>query len=421
MKMFYFVIMLVTLLVNSTSFNLFRGIHSIFKSSITNVSQTCFHEPEDCSSEEGENYIESKQSIYRESESIDIFVFIKGCQDYSSLQQKEEGFHIRGVRLYKDHAIFTLVADVSRNMERISFSWEDGEYHELSFFGIRENGYLYVSPFSFESCYDILYRKAYDDRKISFAEYERAMISLYSRLDTGLYSEAVYVESEATENGDRSMGTTVNGTIRWKDDSNNYHPLQYTRVTVFDDATSVALGTTYTDAAGYYTISSSSSASSVYIRASGQTAYVKVTNASNILYGINSAVYNCSGIVTINLDFSMTTEAGQALQLLQGANTLARFATPMGGYTLDLVRIVYPRTDNTCFSYSNSDKTIYAYKDTTHTLKSYAAWDVIMHEYGHYLEHKIGLITTGIGGTHTIKADLPSYRQSLGLSYDKQT
>ncbi len=387
----------------------FAVSHEAFFNDDTRLSDICIID------ESVDNYITVEKSIYAEKEPIDIFLVVKGEKDNSDFQIKEQGFRVEEIVPRDEGVIISLVADSHDSELKVTFMWEDSEHHEMSFFGVRRDGSLYVSPFSFECCYDEFYHELYNNREITFSQYEEAMISIFTKTDTELYSEAIYEKTAETDNGTRA-GTTVSGTIRWKDDSNNYHPLQYTKVIVYDDTTSATIGSAYTDASGHYSVYSPYSASKIYIRVSAQTTYVKATTANNVIYGLDSASYNCSGVVTVNMDFSMASNAGQAIQLLQGANTLARYAAAMGGYTLDQIRIKYPRTDGvTGFSYNDPNKTINAYQYVGGSLNSYASWDVIMHEYGHYLEYKIGL-TGGYGGSHSITNDLAS----PPFSYDKQ-
>ena len=361
-----------------------------------------------------DNYITVEKTSYAENELIDILLVVKDHKDYSDLQIKEQGIRVVNIVLQDEGAIISLAADSRESELTVTFMWEDSEHHEMSLFGIRRGGFLYISPFSFECCYDEFYHKLFYNGEITFSQYEEAMISIFTQMDTELYSEAIYEETAGRNDLTRAAGTTVSGTVRWKDDSNNYHPLQYTKIIVYDDITSAAIGSAYTNASGQYSISSTSSASRIFIRASAQTAYVKATTSNTVIYGLDSSSYNCSGAVTVNMDFSMASNAGQAIQLLQGANTLARYASAMGGYTLDQVRIIYPRTDGIPgFSYYNPDKTINAYQYAGN-INSYAAWDVVMHEYGHYLEYKIGLIGS-YTGDHSITSDLPSK-----YSYSKQ-
>ena len=119
-----------------------------------------------------------------------------------------------------------------------------------------------------------------------------------------------------------------------------------------------------------------------------------------------------------NLDIDMSTNWGRAFQISQAVIFAAKYAAEMNGSALAPVDVVYPHNETSniagCF-YRDSNKTIYitGVVNTSYANmelpKSYASWDVIMHEYGHHVQHEKGGFSDDPNGTHFINENMADH------------
>ena len=106
-------------------------------------------------------------------------------------------------------------------------------------------------------------------------------------------------------------------------------------------------------------------------------------------------------ITDISRTFTMDSNLGRAMQISQARTTAQDYAWSMMGEEPNSVAIQYPTTDSGCY-YSPSEQRIYITGRSPETgmPKSYASWDVIMHEYGHHLQNQLNNADNP-GGSHS--------------------
>jgi len=210
-----------------------------------------------------------------------------------------------------------------------------------------------------------------------------------------------------------SGDTWVSGTLQWIDDWENTHPLQHTKVTVYDKEGDLLIGwwdrdlcTVYTNANGNFSVgfSNRSGGSNIFIKVwpEGENSVVK-TGANNEYVWCSETVWSVAtgSTTTINRTFNMRDtgnfidgvegdgDLGRAFQVSQATIIAARYITEMRGSSISDVTVRYPHnesstgcfySENTVYIIGNRDITL----DTTFIngvrFRSYASRDVIMHD-----------------------------------------
>ena len=230
----------------------------------------------------------------------------------------------------------------------------------------------------------------------------------------------------------RSGDTTAYGTLTWNDGRTGdiaIHPLRRIKVELRDSDLigSQLLGTTFTENDGSYSISFTNDSSVLenggcdlflrifagddnadVVKSDGTTKYyvdTPYTDHQNVATGISEMIDH-----TIN----MSTYAGKAIQISQALMTAQDFAWDMiGGEDMpDPVTVRYPYGTSSCY-YDNNVITITgAERESENFPHAYASWDVIMHEYGHHIEHIMNIVGEDAHGDH-------SFGQILANTYGK--
>lgn len=210
-------------------------------------------------------------------------------------------------------------------------------------------------------------------------------------------AETVEGESVEAVEAPTAVGATTNLTVHleWTDDNNTTHPCQYID---FEVLPSNVFGRYHTtDENGICELSNFLERDkeyniSIIVYAGGDDVIVKnskhITYFDEIVYSVEIGVHR-----EVPRNFTMDTDFGQAMQISQAAIIGARYAEAMnGGNDIADVSIVYPSIGDTICYYSRSNKTIYIRPaEENQTLKSYASWDVILHEYGHHVQYIFGI------------------------------
>ncbi len=240
-----------------------------------------------------------------------------------------------------------------------------------------------------------------------------------------------------------NVATFFSGRLEWKDDNNITHPLQGIKVLILNRTsatTSTILGIKHTDGNGrfsHFTVSPSTSTEkfNIYIIAYAGNDAVSVKESSedySIYRHVSSTQENISVgesvsfNITLNMeeDPSSTTDPqnykGKAFQISQAMITANNYASTMipsikeNAEALESVSVIYPCDNNNCY-YSSLEDTIYINNRERQTIGNsvfpgtYAAWDVLMHEYGHHVETALNIIAPEAGGHHNIERALSGY------------
>lgn len=227
---------------------------------------------------------------------------------------------------------------------------------------------------------------------------------------------------------------SLEGHITWIDDYYVAHPYQYGKVDIIDNTNGNVLEELYTDRDGYYHTGLSTGISGVYLRIYAQGENISVVSPDEEIYTCESDVV----YLTLNwedafdgpdiLDYTITMDAfnGQAMQIAQAGIVATRYVREMNGSYLSPVTIEYPHNEEHQNDFYNAaQERIYLLKPKIHeiapqlppiqeTVKNYSNWDMIMHEYGHHVQYKLG-ITLSPGGRHDGTNLIAEYGKSPGV------
>ena len=289
----------------------------------------------------------------------------------------------------------------------------NGTQLEANIFGVIEDGSLYVSGCSFDDARNIYFVEMLESGVMSEKEYALALNAQYAG---GVVEFSDSVQTRAND-------TCVTGILRWQDDHNNWHFLQGIKVTVYDEDNFLGidknLGTVYTNANGEYTLwfdnnkLLSGSGRNIYVKVwpAGDNIEVKNASGSDVYFWQSTTSWDVAtgSITTKSADFNMGTTAspdnrGRAFQISQALIFADRYVTTMRGSSIASLTARFPMLSGTSYYQSN---TIYLLG--TSSDMDYADWDVIMHEYGHHAQNKMG-ISNSPGGSHSSTANLADDR-----------
>ena len=218
-----------------------------------------------------------------------------------------------------------------------------------------------------------------------------------------------------------SSNVNVSGVITWVDNEGRAHKASNVKVEIrnMNLVGSNSLGTTETNTEGFYRISVPNT---TFLEHGGVDIKLRVYaegGGANVVKDRNNTHYverddtieNFSG-TSLTLDFQIDPnnytsdsdkEHAKAFRVHQAINLGARYVETKKGSKLDTIKVYYPATDDNC--YYNNEK-IYILGGAEND------WDVMLHEYGHYVSHYYNIMTYGIGGNHNIG-------NCLNLRYDK--
>lgn len=219
----------------------------------------------------------------------------------------------------------------------------------------------------------------------------------------------------------RAIGVvgSVSGTLKWKDEQGNDHPLIGAKISV-TIAGSWWSGHTYTNQTGYYSISYydiwylGSGKPMVHIYTDGES--VKVHNGGT--YEKKHEFNGSSGDWVYSYTFSPITDGdmGKAMMIFQGGKNFADYAEYMnGGSPISFCNIKYPSGSSGAY-YSGG--TIHLSSETPSRPglpEMYASWDILGHEYGHHVQNVFN-ISANPGGKHTIPGNNIDDQYSAGYS-----
>jgi hypothetical protein len=214
---------------------------------------------------------------------------------------------------------------------------------------------------------------------------------------------------------------TVNGKIMWQDRNGLPHPLQGAKIEVWDNDAKTALGApeTFTDAAGQYSIQAemgSKNTINIVLKVLSQSlaGSVHPTGLSQV-YEFDSTVHNglSPGVtVTVNLTGNSGEVSNQAFSVLEAIVFSHLYVESFLKQNLHPIPVNFPIDGPTvcggavsCFKSADPSLNI--------LLLDRWDWDVVMHEYGHYVS-KQSRLDQNPGGLHYIDSNLENI-------YDKDT
>ncbi len=353
---------------------------------------------------------------YEAGEKIVATIHTDSDDEVVSIEQSADGFRVSKPRqISGDQIEITLTHDMDCAEPHFTLTakTKSGEVKVRHLYGVFTERGLYVSSASSESAQADYYFDLYSTGTIAEGEF----YSLRENLYKGSLTEIIYNSAPSASVLSNYAINTVNATLKWKDDAQITHPLQFTKAEIWDVYHSALLGTVYTNINGEFTFHFENSyVVQLQLRVFAEGENTSVTDLNGTVYRIDSSIHG--GVTPGTSSFfdetiDMSTEFGQAFQILQAVNTAARYATEMNGSPLSDVATIYPNNPNSvdptkdnCY-YFNNKIFICKRDDNVHLgyPTSYASWDVIMHEYGHHVAKELE-ITANPGYSHTFTSNL---------------
>lgn len=226
---------------------------------------------------------------------------------------------------------------------------------------------------------------------------------------------------------------TVQGNLKWGDGQNMLHNSRLVKVEIHSIdllGNDTIESTDISNLDGFYQGSFQSVAPAlldVYVKvfASGPAGYVSPNFDPNTFVPVEADTYTLqtapvgavSGINEINANFTVANNAKRSLGVYDMMVTGSQFANDVRGAALPALPARFPHSSpppdpnilpNTSF-YSGSSNSIYILSGDRWD------WDVIGHEYSHYL-HNVDSLTNSPGGTHFLgTSNIPSLGKSPGV------
>ncbi len=364
-------------------------------------------------------------------EQIDLEIYTSFSKEIKGyIIETQDGFSLSSDIIFNNN-IIKLSLSHNQNAQNPHYGMKivlDGD-EEITFFldlyGYVNNGTLYLSQWSFNEAYNVYMSYENPDESYTLDELEK-----HRQIDCFSISTSV---SEATtlSSNESNYDTVISGQFYWQDDFEQNHPLQYCMVQLWDREPTgeVHLQTTYTDEHGRYRFEINNDLSedeggydfSIKILSCGE--YVSVCNDEREVYiktiylvdNISSGEHNNNSATFSMTESDVNTELfGQALQIAEAAIFASKYYYDMNGTTNGNVILIYPYNEQNgdCYYAGNGEIRIVGdLENTNSNLKSYACWDVIMHEYGHYVEDKEN-ITNDFWGWHGIDVSMAEHYYS---------
>lgn len=275
----------------------------------------------------------------------------------------------------------------------------------------------FVSYIDAEDVIDYYYRWSYENGKITkeqligyfeektmtrpFDESEDAKVPS-SSLTESINGPKIHINYtiKPLDSGERII---VSGDFKWSDINGTKHPLRSVKVlimdkdTLFDDT----LGTVYTNSSGSFTVTfdnqtggAENGGCDVYLKVFPVSSNIAVKTKSNGNYYFSTPVTkNVSNSTTSINQVYDPCDTAKAFYIHQAGIVGAQYVTAMSGSAPSNLTFRYPYSDSGSNNYNGSYISIKS--------SSYYSWDVILHEYGHFIQD-IYNIEDNPGGRHYI-------------------
>jgi hypothetical protein len=213
----------------------------------------------------------------------------------------------------------------------------------------------------------------------------------------------------------------VSGAITWSDSSGAFHPLKNIQVEIVDDDVTFddVVATTTTNSTGNFsatftnqTGTAENGGCDIFVRAYPKSSNISVKTTSNANYSYKSpTTQNVATSVDTIYSVLNPCDTANAFQIHQAAIVGAQYVKTLSGSAPSNCNFRYPYTDSQASNYNHSYIEI--------TSSAYYSWDIILHEYGHYIQD-IFNIENNPGGDHTISYNMIDvYFDDLGYSLSK--
>jgi len=206
--------------------------------------------------------------------------------------------------------------------------------------------------------------------------------------------------------------TVVFGNVLWTDSAGAAHPLGLAHVEARVGNSVVGTGTT--TAAGFYAILLPPEAATVSVRVYARSAVADVTpDAENAAtYSVDSTALAIASGAQERIDVTIgnTTTVESAFSVHAGMVLIGGYMGPLAGSLPSTVAVRFPTTKHTSL-FSSSERAVHL------ELGDRFDWDVLHHEYGHYVMSIYGF-QNNPGGSHSFAVNLaaqPSHDKDEGI------
>lgn len=365
-------------------------------------------------------------------ETFDVVVYgdfcnlIKGC----SVDIQNGLSLFGGINIDDNKISFSLIHDIRNANPRFSmniiFDNEEETTISVNVFGYASEGILYLSQWSQEDAYKVYWDYSNIDQLIQISE---EFEEIQDEVDGG---------SDIASNYSREVSdSSISGVIYWKDDDKNTFPFQYGLVSFYErDALSEELlYSCLTNSEGEFTFEFNNDTSGeengldIFMRVWASGSDVSVTYGRVGVVGVDIYYYKDYDLFT---NFStghrsveikpieMEAEGemllfGHAVQISQAAIMASKYYEAMKCDDVNDLPITYPHNilqNDSCFYLSsdlpNGRVYIVSPFGQNGSIFSYASWDVIMHEYGHFVADMENVATMD-GGWHGIEESMADH------------
>ena len=202
-----------------------------------------------------------------------------------------------------------------------------------------------------------------------------------------------------------AINVTVSGKVQWKDTDGGLHPLPAAKVEVLHDPSSgddVVMATTTTQADGTYTVpavyDNNSELPNIFVKISAVSTIARVLPATSGAKAYFAKSATQAGVadgtnMTVNLDIDNSTTAGQSFSIHHALVVAGTYIAQLNGNAPALIDVKFPSNG----SHFNGDIHLLAGDKWD--------WDVIHHEYGHYIMDAYNF-EQNPGGSHSFSQNL---------------
>lgn len=209
-----------------------------------------------------------------------------------------------------------------------------------------------------------------------------------------------------------STNISVSGYIYWNDSNGNIHPAQNVTVEVYDEDVIFddLIATVTTNDNGYYIATvdtgdgwNEGESFDIYVKVCSKGANITITDSSGDVYEHTSnTTKNVKDGIEKTVYISNTTDSGKSFSVHQAMQYANKFMKNIEGAFLNNIAVSFPDSSQGTSCFSPSDEHIYILEGDAFD------WDVLQHEYGHYVQHEFG-IADNPGGTHFFNVNHADY------------
>ena len=375
------------------------------------------------------------KEIYNVDDIIQLEIYVdSNNRDITDITFNGVGFELYDDYVVEEKVCFSIVYVKSTANPCLEIFLEiEDEIIELNLFGKVFDGLLFINPYSYKEAEEVYMQYLKQNNNIKYEQIQSQLKPITHQNNT---NNTNYEQSNfsLTDTAD----TFLSGQFQWIDDDSNIHPLQFVKVQLWDKEPvgERLLMETITNEAGEYHFEFKNATEIFDFENGGYDIFVRVTPTGDdviVCRGNGSSYYadegyceNCpTGVLEdISETYDMSDgEFGKSLQVCQAAIFASKYYEEMKGQDVDDILIKYPHNEQESTSfYRTSEKTIYLVNkiNVNNDLpNSYAAWDVIMHEYGHHIANSENF-TNSPGGRHSLNRLMSSHylEHFIGLNRD---